>query len=140
MRLECLGEYLFSSSDVRNPGIYLPNLTNMLHRLRPPVARAQIRPQRPPKQLQQHLETELGEKRIVAAFAQLVPDEGVLRVRGLVEGETDAVLVQGAADQIPAGGRDVGVFFAEDLGWPSSSAAACSLYAPPCAISARRRA
>ncbi len=45
----------------------------------------------------------------------------MLRVRDLVPGETHALIVERFADEVAAGGRDVRVFFAEDLdgrvGW-----------------------
>jgi len=47
---------------------------------------------------------------------QLVADERVLCPSRLIEGESHAGVVEGFADEVAALGRDVGVFFAEDLG------------------------
>lgn len=95
--------------------LYHTYLTNILNRLQPPIPRPQIGPQRPPKHLQQHLKTDFRHERIIPPLTQLVPYERMLRVRHLVKGKTDSLLMQRLPDQIPAGGRDVVVFLAENL-------------------------
>lgn len=80
------------------------------------LPRSQVRLQSPPKQLQQHLETDLGNGRVVPPFAQLVPDEGVLGVRELVEAEECAALAHLLPDEVPTFVVDVRVLDAEDEG------------------------
>ena len=89
-------------------------LTDMLHLttlLDPPP---QLRLEHAPKQLQQHLEADLCHGRVVAAFAQLVADEGVLRPGELVPAEDAAGLAQLAAEEVAPGVGHVGVAHAED--------------------------
>lgn len=62
----------------------------MLDFLRSAVFASEINLQRPSKQLQQHLKTRLGNRRIVAPLAQLVPDERMLRPGELMEAKDDA--------------------------------------------------
>jgi hypothetical protein len=88
----------------------------MLHLLLDPVVCAQVRLQHPPKDLEQDLETGLGDGGVVAALAQLVTDEGVLRPRELVPAEDGAGLAQLAPDQVPAPVRHVRVEQAEEEG------------------------
>lgn len=88
----------------------------MLHLLRLAVVRAQVRLEHAPEELQEDLEARLGDGRVVAALAQLVADEGVLRPRELVEAEDDAGLAELQPDQVPPGVRHVRVLDAEDHG------------------------
>ena len=53
--------------------------------------------------------------RLKNILRQLIADERVLSPGWLVEGESDAGVVEGLADEVAALGWDVGVFFAEDL-------------------------
>ena len=88
----------------------------MLHLLLPANPLPQLGPQHPPKQLQQHLEARLGDGGVVAALAQLVADEGVLRPRELVEAEDGARGAQLGADQVAPGVGHVRVLEPEDQG------------------------
>jgi len=88
----------------------------MLNLLGPPIPLSQIRLEHAPKQLQQHLEADLGDGRVVAALAELVADEGVLRPRKLVEAENDARVPELPADQVAPAVGDVRVLDAEDHG------------------------
>lgn len=53
--------------------------------------------------------------RMMNILRQLIADERVLGPSWLVEREGHASVVQGLADEVAALGRNVGVFFAEDL-------------------------
>lgn len=88
----------------------------MLNLISPAHPIPQLRLEHPPEQLQQHLEASLGDGRVVAAFAQLVADEGVLRPGELVPAEDAAGLAELGADEVPSRVRDVGVADAEDEG------------------------
>lgn len=112
--------------------------TNILPPLLPSHPLPQIHLQRPPKQLQQHLEADPRNTRVVTAFTQLIADERIypptisakpsipltvtseartptLRPGNFIEAKADALLMQRLPDQISARRRDVGVFLAEDL-------------------------
>ena len=69
--------------------------------------RPQIPPQRPPKQLLEHLEAHARQRRVVPPLGQLIPDERVLRPRVLVEAEGHARVVQRLADERAALGGDL---------------------------------
>jgi hypothetical protein len=76
----------------------------------------QVRLERAREQLQQHLEADLGDGRVVAALAELVADEGVLRPGKLVEAKDGASVAQLLADQVPARVGHVRVLDAKDHG------------------------
>ncbi len=128
------------------PHTNIPTLLADIHP-RPPfptLPHPQLRPQRPPKNLQQHLKANPRNGRIIAPFAQLVADERIccertktinkssikcnttrtiqltLRMRHLVPGKANALLMQCLPYQIPPRWRDVVVFLAENLHTPVS--------------------
>lgn len=68
------------------------------------------------KQLEQDLEADLGDGRIISALAKLVPDESVLGPGKFIETGDNTGLSQLGTDQIPPGIRDVGVLDAKDHG------------------------
>lgn len=78
--------------------------------------RPQVRLQSPSKQLQQHLKANLGDGRVISSFAQLVPDEGVLSVRKLVEAKERSALAHLLADEVSSFVVNVCVLHAEDEG------------------------
>lgn len=88
----------------------------MLNLRRVRVTRSQVRLEDSPKQLRQHLEAYFGDGRVVAALAELVPDEGVLCPCELVEAEHDTGLAQLLPDQVASSVGDVRVLDAEDHG------------------------
>jgi hypothetical protein len=114
-----------------------PGLAHILWLLHLASHRPQVAVQSTSKELQQHLEADAGESWVVAApvmlsvfetlhptcprkagwyiLRQLIADESMLGPGGLVERECHAGVVEGFADEVAALGRDVGVFFAEDL-------------------------
>lgn len=86
----------------------------MLHCHGLPVPRPQINLQRPPKQLQQHLEARLRNRGIIPPLAELIPDKRVLRPRELVPREHDPSVPQLLPDQVAAGVGHVRVLNAEE--------------------------
>lgn len=94
----------------------------MLHLLHRPVAGAQVRLEHAPEQLEQDLEADLCDGRVVAALAQLVADEGVLGPGELVKAEDDAGLAQLGPDQVTSGVGHVRVLDAEDHGHLAAAA------------------
>lgn len=81
-----------------------------------PVPGSKVRLENPAEELKQDLEADLCDGRVVAALAQLVPDEGVLRPGELVKAEDDARVAQLGADEVAPGVGHVGVLDAEDQG------------------------
>ena len=77
-------------------------------------SRPEITTERPPKQLQQHLEANASNARVISALTQLIPDERMLSPGNLVEAERSTRIVQRLPDQIAAFWRDVVVTLAED--------------------------
>jgi len=107
----------FSAAGSHTPEARLiPPLTNMLHPAYLPLPLPELRPEHPPKQLEQDLEARLGDGRVVPPLAELVPDEGVLGPGELVPGEDAAGLAELGADEVPPGVGHVGVADAEDEG------------------------
>ncbi len=88
-------------------------LTDVLNLLGRVIPRTQVRLQDAAEQLQQHLEANLGDGRVVATLALLVADEGVLRPGELVEAEHDTRVPELLADEVAALVRHVGVLDAE---------------------------
>lgn len=68
------------------------------------------------EELEQDLEADLGDGRVVAALAELVADEGVLGPGEFVEAGCHPRLAELGADEVAAGAVDVGVLDAEDHG------------------------
>ena len=114
-----------------------PGLAHILWLLHLASHRPQVAVQNTSKELQQHLEADARESWVVAApvvlsvletlyltcprkggcciLRQLIADECMLGPGGLVERERHAGVVESLADKVTALGRDVGVFFVEDL-------------------------
>lgn len=86
----------------------------MLRRRNIPLSLPQIRLQHPAKQLQQHLEANLGNSWIIASFAKLVSNKGMLRPGEFVKTENTARFTEFIADQVTTLVGDVGVFYAKD--------------------------
>jgi hypothetical protein len=78
------------------------------------IPRPKITPQRPSKQLLQHLKANPTQSRIVPPLTQLIPDKRMLRPRWLVKRKRNARLMQRLADQIASLGRHVIVHLAKD--------------------------
>ena len=78
------------------------------------LPRPEIPIQRPPKQLQQHLETYPRNARIISPLTQLIPNERMLSPRNLVEAECSIRFMQRLPDEITAFWRDMIVTLAED--------------------------
>lgn len=76
----------------------------------------QVSLEHPAKELEEHLEADLCDGRVVAALGELVADEGVLGPGELVEAGGDAGLAELGADEIATGVGDVGVLDAKDHG------------------------
>lgn len=108
-----------SSTDVRRgldncPGA--STLADVLNLLGRAVLGAQVGLERAAKQLEQDLEADLCDGRVVAALAELVADEGVLGPGELVEAEDGAGLAQLEPDQVAPGIGYVRVLETEDHG------------------------
>lgn len=88
----------------------------MLHLLLLPITIPQLRLQHPPKLLQQHLEADLGDGRVISSLAELVPDKRVLRPGELMEAKDYPGLAKLLANEITTGVGNVGVFDAKDHG------------------------
>ena len=78
------------------------------------LPRPEITIQRPPKQLQHHLETYSRNARVISPLTQLIPNERMLSPRNLVEAERSTRFMQRLPDEIAAFWRDVIVTLAED--------------------------
>lgn len=74
----------------------------MLQLHRPPFPFSQIRLENPPKYFEQDLKTSLRDGGIVAAFAQFIAYERVLRPGKFMETENYTRLAQLLADEIPS--------------------------------------
>lgn len=88
----------------------------MLDRAPVAAALAEVGPEHAAKDLEQDLEAGPRDGRVVAALAELVADEGVLRPRELVPREDGAGAAQGRPDGVAPGVRDVRIAQAEDEG------------------------
>ena len=66
------------------------------------TSRSQVRAQSTVEDLEQHLEANLRQRRVVAAFTQLVPDERVLGPRRLKERISHVGVCQCLADESPS--------------------------------------
>lgn len=86
----------------------------MLYLLRFPILLSQVNLERPPKQLEQHLEARLGDRRVITPLGQLIADERVLSPREFVERKHHTGVAEFLANEITASIVDVGVFDAED--------------------------
>lgn len=95
---------------------YSLHLAHMLDLLGRNVPVPDLGLEHPPEQLEQDLEADLANLGIVAALAQLVADEGMLRPGELVEAGDEAGLAHLGADKVAAFVGDVGVLDAEDHG------------------------
>src|SRR5688572_3160665 len=76
----------------------------------------QLRLQNPPKQLQQNLKANLGDRGVISSLTQLIPYKRMLRPRELMEARGHTSFAHGGSDQVAAGRGNVGVFDAEDHG------------------------
>ena len=88
----------------------------MFRRCNRAVLRAKIRLQHTAKQLEQNLEADLGNSRVIAALAELVADEGMLGPGELIEAGNDASIAQLGADKVTPGIGNMSVLDAEDDG------------------------
>ena len=112
----CRDKNDMSIPQLPSPLTWLPaSSADVLHG-RQALPRAQVDLERAAKQLEQDLEARLCDCLVVAALAQLVADEGVLRPRELVPAEDDAGGAHLGADQVAAGVGHVRVLDAEDHG------------------------
>jgi hypothetical protein len=68
------------------------------------------------KEFQQDLEADLGNGRIVATLAELVPDESMLRPGELVEASNDTSLTELSTNKIAASVGDMSILDAKDHG------------------------
>jgi len=73
-----------------------------------------IAPQRPLKQLQQHLKAYSRDNRIVSPLAQLIPNEGMLSMRNLVQTKHNPSILQRLPNQISPGTRHMCILLPKD--------------------------
>lgn len=90
--------------------------TNMLHLLRTTILHPQIRLQRPPKQLQQNLKTDLRNSRIIPPLTKFIPNKSMLSPRKLVKAKHHTRIPEFLPNQVPPLIRDVRILDAEDHG------------------------
>jgi len=88
-------------------------LTHMFH-LCCTSSGTKIAPQRPLKQLQQHLEAYSRDSRIISPLTQLIPNESMLSMRNLIQTKHNPSILQSLPNRISPGPRNMRILLPKD--------------------------